>query len=146
MKQFFLLCLLTASTPLLAQSTDSTRIQRAALNYIEGFYEGDTLKLQQSLSPTLYKYGYFKSKTGEYEGEPMTYAEAIAYAKRVFEKKRFAKAEAPKDVFLLDVQSNIACAKIHAWWGLDYLLLAKNGDSWRIEQVLWQGPLSSIIR
>ena len=144
MKQFLFLFLLAVSTQLQAQSSDSTKIQRAALNYIEGFYEGDTSKLQQSLSPTLYKYGYYKSKTGEYEGEPMSYAEAVAYAKRVYEKKRFAKSDAPKAVFLMDVQSNVACVKIHAWWGLDYLLLAKKGDTWMIEQVLWQGPLNTI--
>ena len=37
-------------------------ITRACLNYIEGFYEGDTAKLIQSLKPSLYKFGYWKEK------------------------------------------------------------------------------------
>lgn len=146
MKQLLFFVLLATSVSVCAQTGDSSLVRRAALDYLEGFYEGDTVKLQRSLSPTLYKYGYYKSKTDEYIGEPMTYAEAIAYAKRVLEKKRFAKPDAPKDVFVLDVQANIACVKIHAWWGLDYMLLAKKGDAWRIEQVLWQGPLGTVNR
>jgi hypothetical protein len=146
MKQLLFFFLLASSIHVRAQTADSILVQRAALDYIEGFYEGDTVKLQRALSPTLFKYGYYKSETGEYAGEPMTYAEAIAYAKRVFEKKRFAKPDAPKEVFVLDVQAHIACVKIHAWWGLDYVLLARKGNAWIIEQVLWQGPLNTINR
>ena len=126
------------------QSQDNPQIQRAALDYIEGFYEGDTLKLQRCLSPNLYKYGYYKDKSGQFEGSQMTYAQAIDYAKNVLAKKKFAKAGDPKEVVLLDVQSNIACVKIMAWWGLDYLLLAKKGDAWVIEQIIWQGPLNTV--
>lgn len=135
---------LTAVLPAQAQTSDSTNVCRAALDYIEGFYEGDTAKLQRSLNPALYKYGYWQSKTGVFEGEKMTYAEAIAFAKKVAEKKHFAKPDAPKRVELLDLQSNIACVKVTAWWGLDYLLLGKQGDNWMIDQVLWQGPIKTI--
>ena len=41
-----------------AQS-DKEKIEKACMDYIEGFYEGDTLKLARSLKPTLYKFeGY----------------------------------------------------------------------------------------
>ncbi|MBK9013428.1 MAG: nuclear transport factor 2 family protein [Saprospiraceae bacterium] len=144
MKFLLFSTLLALSANLGAQSPDSLQVQRAALDYIEGFYEGDTLKLQRCLSSDLYKYGYFKGKSGEYEGSQMTYDEAIGYARNVLEKKKFAKEGSPKEVILLDVQSQVACVKVIAWWGLDYILLAKKGDVWRIEQVLWQGPLKTV--
>lgn len=127
-----------------AQTTDSLLVHRAALDYLEGFYEGDTLKLQRSLIPDLHKYGYYKGKNNEYEGSQMSYAEAIAFAKNVLEKKKFPKPDAPKQVVVMEVQEQIACVKVVAWWGMDYLLLAKHGDAWRIEQVMWQGPLKTV--
>jgi hypothetical protein len=71
----------------------------------------------------------------------MTYREALNYAKNVSEKKNFAKADAPKKVEVLDIMNTIAAAKVTAWWGVDYILLAKQDDKWIIEQVLWEGPL-----
>src|SRR6185436_12173590 len=106
------------------------KIERACLDYIEGFYEGDTSKLIQSLKPSLYKFGYWKNKTsGIYEAdEHMTFREAIAYAKNVYEKKKFTKAGSPKKVEVLDIMNTIAAAKVTAWWGVDYVLLSKQGD------------------
>ncbi|HMQ47660.1 MAG TPA: nuclear transport factor 2 family protein [Saprospiraceae bacterium] len=127
-------------------NSDSLLVHRAALEYLEGFYEGDTLKLQRCLSPELHKYGYYKDQTGLYEGDKMSYTDAIAFAKNVLEKKRFAKPDAPKQVNVIEVQEKIACVKVVAWWGMDYLLLAKHGENWRIEQVIWQGPLKTVRR
>lgn len=127
-----------------AQVSDSLQVQRAALDYLEGFYEGDTLKLQRSLSPELHKFGYYKDKVGQYEGHKMSFADAISFAKNVSEKKKFPKPDAPKQVWVMEVQEQIACVKVVAWWGMDYLLLAKQDGSWRIEQVIWQGPLMTV--
>ena len=57
--------------------------------------------------------------------------------KRFFEKKYIAKAVAPKKAEVLDVINTIAAAKVIAWWGVDYILLAKQNDKWMIDQVLW---------
>jgi Putative lumazine-binding len=144
MKKIFTLLLALSFLPAFAQTSDSVAVHRAALDYIEGFYEGDTLKLQRSLSPELHKYGYYKDKSGQYAGDKMSFANAISFAKNVLEKKRFPKPDAPKQVSVLEVQEQIACAKVIAWWGMDYLLLAKHGGLWRIEQVIWQGPLNTV--
>ncbi len=118
-------------------------IERACLDYLEGFYEGDTIKLINSINPALFKFGYWlDKKTGKYVPDGnMTWQQAINYAKRVFEKKQFAKPGAPKKVEVLDIMNSIAAAKVTAWWGVDYLLLAKQHDKWMIDQVIWEGPL-----
>jgi hypothetical protein len=131
-------CLLVKFTP--AQEAKQ-QVERACLDYIEGFYEGDTSKLIRSLKPTLYKFGYWKNKEGKYEPDgQMTYRQALDYAKGVLEKKRFAKPDSPKKVEVLDIMNSIASAKVTAWWGVDYILLVKQGNAWMIEQVLWEGP------
>ena len=63
--------------------------------------------------------------------------------KNVLAKKNFAKPDAPKKVEILDIGNSISSAKVSAWWGIDYILLAKQGDQWMIEQVLWEGPLAN---
>ncbi|MEZ4962189.1 MAG: nuclear transport factor 2 family protein [Saprospiraceae bacterium] len=144
MKYTAFVILMMFSVCMKAQVSDSLLVHRAALDYLEGFYEGDTLKLQRSLSPALHKYGYYKDKTGQYEGSQMTFDEAIGFARNVLEKKKFPKPDAPKKIMVLEVQEQIACVKVVAWWGMDYLLLARHGDAWRIEQVIWQGPLKAV--
>lgn len=140
---FFLLTAFMAVNFLSAQEKE--KVERACLNYIEGFYEGDTTKLVAALKPSLYKIGYWKNKnTGVYDFDgQMTYRAAMDYAKNVMAKKNFAKADAPKKVDVLDVGNSIASAKVTAWWGMDYILLSKQGDKWIIEQVLWEGPLAN---
>jgi hypothetical protein len=141
MKKFILLLLLFSAVKF-SFAQEKERVERACLNYIEGFYEGDTTKLIASLKPSLHKLGYWKNKnTGVYDFDgQMTYREALDYAKNVMTKKNFAKPDAPKKVEVLDVGNAIASAKVTAWWGIDYVLLSKQGDKWVIEQVLWEGP------
>jgi hypothetical protein len=140
-KIIFLSVLCTASKFLVAQ--DKENVERACLNYIEGFYEGDTTKLIAALKPTLYKIGFWKNKTtGAYDFDgQMTYRQALDYAKNVLAKKNFAKADAPKKVEVLDIMKTTAAAKVKAWWGIDYILLSKQNGKWMIEEVLWEGPL-----
>ena len=139
-KLFFLLVFFAIAK--FSSAQEKEKIERACWNYIEGFYEGDTTKLIAALKPSLFKYGYWKNKnTGNYDPDgQMTYRQALDYAKNVMEKKNFAKADAPKKVEVLDIMNTIASAKVTAWWGVDYILLAKQNGKWMIEQVLWEGP------
>lgn len=124
-----------------SKEADKMGAKKAGLGYIEGFYEGDTSKLKSSLSPKMFKFGYgYNRKAGSYyKGGRMTYDQAIGYAARVKEKKRFAKPTAPKKVEVLDVMNHIAAVKVTARWGIDYLLLSRTGDKWMIDQVIWSG-------
>ncbi len=145
-KGFIFLLAAAGALPLTAQTTDndSKAVERTLLNYVEGFYEGDTTKLIAALLPEMHKYGYWKDdKTGAYSGSAMTFREALDFAKRVQEKKRFAKPDAPKVVAVFEVQDQTAAGKVTAYWGTDYILLGKYDGAWKIVQVLWQGPLKS---
>ena len=140
MKKLILLIVFFAAAKY-SPAQDKQQVEKACLNYIEGFYEGDTTKLIASLKPSLYKFGYWKNKEGNYDPDgQMTYRQALDYAKNVMAKKTFPKADAPKKVEVLDIGNTIASAKVIAWWGVDYILLAKQNGKWMIEQVLWEGP------
>jgi hypothetical protein len=131
-----------AATSLSAQTPpDREGVQRAALDYIEGFYEGDTVKIVRSVHPDVVKYGFYK-KRGEngYTGEAMPWGEFLSYTNRVKASGKPAPANAPKEVVVLDVADQTAAAKVTAWWGIDYLHLAKYNGKWMITHVLWQSP------
>ena len=137
--------LLASATALSAQTPQPERdnVRRVALDYLEGFYEGDTVKIVRAFRPDMYKYGFFRDSTGKYAGSQMTFDAAIAYAKRVKANNRPVNPSWPKQVDIYEVQDQTASAKVTAWWGTDYLLLAKYNGRWQITHVLWQGPLSS---
>lgn len=58
----------------------------------------------------------------------MSFDNALVYARNVLEKKQFPKPDVPKEVEVLGIGNPIASAKVTAWWGIDYILLSKQGD------------------
>jgi putative lumazine-binding protein len=134
---------LSCASPVVGQSPTRAAedVRRAVLDYVEGFYEGDTAKLTRSISPVVHKYGYWIPRDStKYVGEPMPWPEFLAYANRVRQNRRFAPATAPKEVTVFEVLDQTASAKLVAYWGVDYLLLAKQDGKWMITNVLWQTP------
>jgi len=137
--------LLIAAVPLRAQgaapTADRAAVERAVSDYVEGFYQGDTTRLQRSVTPDVYKLGYYRPRNGGgYQSERMPWAEFISYANQVRTSGRLAPATAPRVIQVFDVLDQTASAKLTAYWGTDYLLLAKIDGRWMITQVLWQTP------
>ncbi|MFN0727971.1 nuclear transport factor 2 family protein [Polaribacter gochangensis] len=143
MKNIILFLFVTVLSFQVNAQTDKQLITKACMNYLEGFYEGNTDKLKASLKPTLHKFGFWKSeKTNKYgKASYMTFEGALKFAKNVEARKNYAKKGSPKIVEILDLMDKIAAVKVTAYWGTDYMFLAKqeNGN-WMIEQVIWQGP------
>jgi len=125
-----------------AQSpADREQVRRAVLDYVEGFYEGDTAKLVRSVRPDVYKYGFWRGRDSTaYHGEQMQWRAFHDYANRVRASNRPTPPTAPKEITVYDVQNQTASAKLTAWWGTDYLLLGKYDGRWMISSVLWQSP------
>lgn len=121
--------------------TEKQQVERACLNYIEGFYEADTVKLLRSIKPELYKIGFYQRKGDTaYTYSKMTLNDALFYARKdIAANKRMGKPDSPKIVLVLDVMKVTAAAKVTALWGSDYLLLSKRNGKWMIEEVIWEG-------
>lgn len=132
----------TVSTRAAAQSdADRAAVRAAVLDYVDGFYEGDTTRLVRSVRPEVTKYGFFVPRNkSAYEGEAMPWSEFISYAKSVKARNKAPDPKWPKQIDLLDVADQTASAKLTAWWGIDYLHLAKYDGRWMIVHVLWQSP------
>ena len=121
-------------------AADSAGALRAGLDYIEGFYEGDSDKLRRSVRPDVAKYGLERARDATtYAPDVMTFDQFISYADRVKARGgKGAPANAPKEVKILDLLDQTAALKVTAWWGYDYLHLAKYDGKWMIAHVMWQ--------
>ncbi len=121
---------------------DRNGVERASLDYLEAFYEGDSTKFLRSVRSDFYKLGFWRPRDSTKYAPPerMTWDEALSFIRGVKERKNFAPATAPKKVAVLEVMNQTAATKVTAWWGTDYLLLGKFDGKWMISHVLWQSP------
>ena len=119
---------------------DQEGVRRAVLDYVEGFYEGDTTKFIRSIRPEVDKLGFWKDAKGAYKSDGFPWARFFTFAKAVRDGKSKTPANAPKEVTILDVQDQTAAAKLRAYWGTDYFLLARYDGRWMIRQIMWQDP------
>ena len=137
-----IICLSTLIFSINSYSQDEKQnITNAVMDYVDAFYFGDTTKILRSISPAVVKYGYYRKKDATvYEGEPMSYREMLDYAASVKKRNNPNADKLEKKIEILDYQDQTAAAKLYAWWGTDYILLAKLDGKWMITHVLWQSP------
>jgi hypothetical protein len=131
-------------TPALARAQawpDTAGVRRAVVDYVEGFYQGDSTRFLRSISPKVFKYGYYIPRDStKYVGTQMTWDAFHAYANRVKAQNRQRPATDVRDVKIFEVLDQTASAKLTAYWGIDYMLLAKEDGRWVVTHVLWQTP------
>lgn len=116
-------------------------VRRAALDYLDGFYEGDSAKIVRSVRPDVRKVGYYIARNATaYATEEMPFAEFLSYVRNFKKNNRSTPANAPHEVIVGEVNDQTATAKVVAWWGIDYLQLARYDGKWMIVNVMWQSP------
>ena len=121
-----------------AQSAaDSSGIRQAALDYIEGYYEGDGTRMERALHPELAKRIVRTNEQGRSQLGQMS-AMSLVLGTRAGGGKDIPAANRRKDVRILDIYQNAASAKIDASDWVDYLHLAKWNGRWVIVNVLWE--------
>jgi hypothetical protein len=105
---------------------DREAIQQTALDYIEGWYEGNPARMDRSLHPDLIKRCIRSNQL-----DPMTKSQLVRYT------------DHPKipgtsfKITIFDVYENIADVKIDSTRYMDYLQMGKIDGRWVIVNVLW---------
>lgn len=123
-----------------AQSAaDTVAIRAAVSDYVEGFYQGDTIRFNRSIRRDIHKFGFMRDHaTGRYTGSKMSWQYFLESAEEVRNGTDKAPPNAQRTIELLDVMDQVAVAKLTALWGIDYLTLGKYDGKWMIQQVMWQ--------
>lgn len=135
------LLLLSAAVTSAAQaqtSADSASIRGAALDYVEGWYEGNADRMARALHPELVKRIVVSdTATGRSVVQNMG-ASALVNGTRHGYGKETPRERRQKDVTVLDIYGNAASAKaVMADW-VDYMQLARVDGRWVIVNVLWE--------
>jgi hypothetical protein len=120
-----------------AATSDAEAIRQTALDYIEGWYEGDAARMERALHPDLAKRIVRNDQQGRSNLGHMG-AMRLFQLTRMGDGKSIAKEKQQKDVTVLDIFGNAASAKIIAADWIDYLHLAKWNGRWVIVNVLWE--------
>jgi hypothetical protein len=121
-----------------AQSaSDADLIKQTALDYIEGWYEGNAERMERALHPELAKRIVRTDERGRYNLGQMGAMTLVGYT-RAGGGKTTPKEKQQKDVTVLDIFGNAASAKVIASDWVDYLHLAKWNGRWVIVNVLWE--------
>jgi hypothetical protein len=121
----------------LDSSKDKEAITKAALDYIEGWYEGNAERMERALHPELAKRGIFvDKKTGKIAMRSVGAADMVKYTKAGAGKSPEKKEKVK--LTILDVFKNTACVKLVSPDFVDYLQLARYKDGWAIVNVLWE--------
>ena len=141
-KTFSLIAMfLLAATAAVAQtgpSDERAAITKTALNYIEGWYEGNAGRMESALHPELAKRMiYTDPKSGRSQFNHMG-AMALVQGTKRGGGTQTPKEKQLKEVTILDRFNNAAVVKIVASDWIDYLQVAKFNGEWKIINVLWE--------
>ena len=122
-----------------AQTSDADReaIKATALDYIEGWYEGNPERMERALHPDLAKRIVRTNDRGQSMLGQMS-AMSLVLGTRAGGGKDTPKERQQKDVTILDVYENAASVKVVASDWIDYLHMAKFNGRWVIVNVLWE--------
>lgn len=116
---------------------DKAAIMQTALDYIEGWYEGNAERMERALHPELAKRILWTNDKGQSRLDQMSALSLVQGVKRGGGKDT-PKEKQQKDVTILDVYGNAASVKIIASDWIDYLHIAKSNGRWAIVNVLWE--------
>jgi len=120
------------------RAADTRAVEDAVRAYLLAFYAAEPERLDGNVSRELVKYGFWRdSVSGEVRPLSMDFEQLSDLARR-WNAEAEMPADAPRGIEVLDVGARIACARLDAAWGVDYLNLAKLDGRWQIVQVLWQ--------
>ena len=119
------------------QAGDLAAIRQAALDYVQGWYEGDAARMRRSLHPELAKRAILRdARTGEQR------LHHVSRQEMVDKTQQGGGTDVPSsnryyEVTVLDVYGEIASARAESYEYVDYLHLARCDGRWVIVNVLW---------
>lgn len=128
---------LGATTGAAQTPADSAAIRQAALDYIEGYFEGDPARMERALHPELAKRIIRTDSLGHSAVLSMGASQLVA-GTRAGGGRDVPPEQKRTDVSILDIFRNAASVRIDAGQWIDYLHLAKADGRWVIVNVLWE--------
>ena len=119
-------------------AADSSAIRATALDYVEGWYEGNAERMSRAVHPELVKRIVVSDTATKHSVIETMGATALVNGTRRGWGKETPANRRQKDVSILDIFGNAASVKsVMADW-IDYMQMAKVDGRWVIVNVLWE--------
>lgn len=129
---------LVLATPATAQTAaDSAAIKATALDYIEGWYQGNAERMERAVHPDLAKRIINQDQRGRSVLGHQS-AMTLVQSTRRGGGKETPPAQVRTDVRILDIFGNTASVRVDAGTWIDYMHIAKWSGRWVIINVLWE--------
>lgn len=132
-------CLIQTVTK--AQSKqDSIDIRVTVSNYIEGWYSGDSGRMEKSLHSELAKRGVVPSRDGKSTEIVMaSFSEMVQWTKQspnLMKEKKVLTSDLK--IIVLEIGMNMANVKCVSPQFIDYLHLVRINNEWKIINAIWE--------
>jgi hypothetical protein len=122
-----------------AQSAaDSAAIRATALDYIEGWYEGNAARMERAVHPDLAKRIVNTNPNGRSVLGHQSAMTLVLNTRRGGGREETPATQQRKDVRILDIFGNTASVRVDASTWIDYMHIAKWNGRWVIVNVLWE--------
>ena len=112
-------------------SKDEALVVDAALDYVEGWFEGDAERMERALHPELAKRRLRDGRLETLTAQQMIDATASGRGKRPVDERAI-------EITVEHVDEGVANATVLSAPFVDYLQLARTDDGWKIVNVLWR--------
>ena len=116
--------------------TDRAAIVATALDYFEGWFDGDAERMERALHPELAKRSLGQVDPDSPELRSVTKEQMVEWT-LAGAGKTDNPSGAPIDVEVIDVHGNIATVVVRSSVYREYLQLIRTGDGWKIVNALW---------
>lgn len=116
--------------------TATEQITRAALDYVEGWFDGDAERMRRALHPELAKRSLETGDASDEHLETLTADQMIGWTAEGQGRKR-DPGERRIAITVDHVDDRIATATCVCALYVDYLQLARTSAGWQIVNVLW---------
>jgi hypothetical protein len=122
--------------------TERAAIERTVLDYFEGWFEGDPVRMERALHPELVKRSLEEDASGRETLRTIT-AEQMIEATARGQGKGNDPGELRIEIEVEDVLGELANVTVRSAVYTEYLHLARTSDGWKIVNDVWQRSPSS---
>ena len=116
---------------------DAAAIRSCVLDYFEGWFDGDADRMDRALHPGLTKHAIGQDPTRSELLDVTTKDEMVEATRQGRGRQRDVPDRAIR-IDIAGVSGNIASVIVHSAVYVEYALLARTRDGWRITGTLWR--------
>ena len=117
--------------------TDHELIGRTVLDYFEGWFDGDATRMDRALHPGLAKHALGQDATRSGVLDVTTKDEMVEATRQGRGRQRDVPDRAIQ-IEIASLSGDIASVVVHSAVYVEYALLARTADGWRITSTLWR--------